>query len=80
MNKKKPTDRISFDSAVGALVKAARLKYRMTQKELADILGVSGQLIVKYENGGCSIPLYTLAIISDILGVKIIKLIPAKES
>lgn len=80
MNKKKPLDRISFDSAVGALVKAARLKYRMTQKELAEVLGVSGQLIVKYEKGGCSIPLYTLAIIASVLGVKVTKLIPERDA
>lgn len=40
-----------MELSTGTIIKRARLKKRLTQEQLADLLGVSKSTVQKYENG-----------------------------
>ena len=50
-------------------IKAARKKQKMTQKELADIIGYSESSICKYEQGLVQIPMVIIEKIASVLSV-----------
>jgi len=50
-------------------IKAARKKQKMTQKELADIIGYSESSICKYEQGLVEIPMVIIEKIASVLSV-----------
>jgi len=56
-------------SIVGMNIKAARKKQKMTQKELADIIGYSESSICKYEQGLVEIPMVIIEKIASVLSV-----------
>lgn len=60
-------------------IKKYRIKANLTQKELADKLGVSFQTVSKYENGINEPDLSTLRLMSVIFGCPLVDLIGDEE-
>ena len=56
-------------SIVGMNIKAARKKQKMTQKELAELIGYSESSICKYEQGLVEIPMIIIEKIASVLHV-----------
>ncbi len=56
-------------SIVGMNIKAARKKKKMTQKELADLIGYSESSICKYEQGLVEIPMIIIEKIATTLNI-----------
>lgn len=52
---------------VGSLIREARLKADLTQKELAQKLGVSAPTVNKYENNGQQVTIEVLSKIAHVL-------------
>jgi transcriptional regulator with XRE-family HTH domain len=49
----------AIDEIIGLRLRARRKSLKVTQKELAEMLGVTFQQVQKYENGKCRISLST---------------------
>lgn len=60
-------DHCSTSKKVGAHLKAMRIKLKLTQREVGDILGLSFQQIQKYERGGNDISVVKLIQFSQAL-------------
>ena len=60
---------------IGAVIRELRKERGLTQQALADRIGVSYQMVQKYENGKCRIYVNRLHAIAKILGVHISELI-----
>jgi transcriptional regulator with XRE-family HTH domain len=73
MRSKKP---VVTDEAIGALVRERRRKIGMGQPELGEAIGVSEQMVQKYEVGGSPLTVVRLARIAEMLKCKIFGLIP----
>ncbi|MFN3699958.1 MAG: helix-turn-helix domain-containing protein [Alphaproteobacteria bacterium] len=62
--------KVSEDSVViGANLKALRRRHKMTQKDVAALLGVCFQQVQKYENGKNRIPLEHIIALKQYWGV-----------
>lgn len=61
--------------SVGENIKRARLKKLMTQRELAEKLGITSNTLYRYEHGDISISLETLKQLADTLEVPLCSLI-----
>lgn len=57
-----------------------RLKYKITQNELAKILGVSGQTILNWENGIHEPKIQQLIALADLFRISVDELIEHKTS
>jgi len=77
VNKKWPH---AIDVATAERIRQARLatKPRITQRRLAQALGVSLQQIQKYESGENRITMGRLADIAKVLGIDLADLVPKK--
>ncbi|MDR2413069.1 MAG: helix-turn-helix domain-containing protein [Rickettsiales bacterium] len=60
-------EEISFNKELGALIRATRLKRGMSQRNLAERIGITHQQFQKYEAGENNISAYKLHKISMIL-------------
>ena len=68
--KEAPLPKAAICKILGKQIRAIRKKQELSQKELAEKMGVSQQLISRIEKGGENISLITLKNISDALGKK----------
>jgi len=59
-----PTD---YDRAIGVRIREARLALGLSQKDVADAIGVSYQQLQKYESGGDRIPPARIELLVTIL-------------
>jgi transcriptional regulator with XRE-family HTH domain len=66
INRRGPT---AVDTHVGQKLRARRILLRMTQTEVADLIGITFQQIQKYERGANRVGASRLQQISDALGV-----------
>jgi transcriptional regulator with XRE-family HTH domain len=66
INRRRPT---AVDTHVGQKLRARRILLRMTQTEVADLIGITFQQIQKYERGANRVGASRLQQISDALGV-----------
>lgn len=64
------------DEAIGALVREWRKKRGLSQADLGDAIGVTFQMIQKYETGSASFTILKLITIADKLKCKTTDLIP----
>lgn len=64
------------DEAIGALVRERRRACEMGQPELGEALGVSEQMVQKYETGQSPLTVVKLVKIAETLGCKTLDLIP----
>lgn len=64
------------DEAIGALVREKRKAAGMSQPDLGDVLGISEQMIQKYERGSSSLSVVKLVAIAEALKCKTLDLIP----
>lgn len=64
-----------FNEAVGRIIKAERTLAELTQAQLAKMIGVSKQLVEKYETGSTGISAYSLVRIAEALGLEPSKLL-----
>lgn len=62
-------DRV-FDIAVGARIRARRQKKEFTQTELAELIGVTGGQLSRYEAGETTCEPATLSLLAGALGCK----------
>lgn len=67
------------DIEIGSKIKRLRLDKGITQKQMADLMGVSQTAIALWENGNRSISIETLRKFSVILGVEIMELLPGNN-
>ncbi len=58
-----------FNSGLGFLIRSAREKQGLSQRDLAQKMGLTFQQMHKYESGQSLISLYRLYQISEVLGV-----------
>jgi len=65
---------------VGKRLKEWRVKKRLTQKELANVLGVTQQAIASWERERTEIPLWALKKLKEEFGLDLNWLISGKES
>ena len=63
----------------GALLKAARVKIRLKQRELAEKLNVTTRTIQRYESGECDISLSKAAELASVLEISIYDLVGRKS-
>lgn len=68
VNKRKPT---AFDKIIADGLMAIRKKRSLTQQDLGDKLGVSSEMIRKYENSESRLPFGRAYEIASILGIKL---------
>jgi transcriptional regulator with XRE-family HTH domain len=61
------SEELKFNKELGALIRATRVRFGMSQKDIANKIGVTHQQIQKYESGQNAIPSYRLHKISAIL-------------
>jgi len=59
----------NYNKACGERIKTERKRLKLTQKQLADSIGLAFGTVSKYENGSISIPAITLYNIANFLGV-----------
>ena len=64
------------DQAIGALVREWRKKRGLSQPELGEALGISEQMVQRYETGGASLTVLKLVTIAHTLKCKTTDLIP----
>ncbi len=64
------------DLFVGQRIRALRRQKGLTQKQLADALGVTFQQVQKYERGGNRVSASTLSRIAAMLGCRVSSLFP----
>lgn len=67
------------DLFVGRRIKALRLQKGLTQKQLAEGLGVTFQQVQKYERGGNRVSASMLSRVSVMLGCRVSSLFPPDE-
>ena len=67
------------DAAVGPRIRQARRKRKMSQRDLAENLGITFQQIQKYENGKNRVSIGRLSHIADMLDVTVTFLLTGKE-
>lgn len=60
-------------------IKKARIKIKMSQGDVARKLGFSNQFISKLEGGNSTIPNSKIVILSEILEIKISRIVKAKR-
>ena len=72
MPKKKPVT----DEAIGALIREWRKKRGVSQPELGQALGISEQMVQRYETGGATLSVLKLVTIANTLKCKTTDLIP----
>jgi DNA-binding XRE family transcriptional regulator len=56
-------------------IKEFRIKFGMTQLELADKIGITKQQLILYESGVNELPLKRLIVIAEVFNVKVVDLI-----
>lgn len=61
----------NFEKYVGNLIRTARTEEGLTQKELAEKVGVGEPTINKYESGRQNLTVKTLKKVADAMGLKI---------
>ncbi len=71
-----PRERDEFLDALGARVKAARLRKGLTQKELSTMIGASPSWIHLLEDGQQNAMIHSLRRTADALGVSVHSLLP----
>ena len=64
------------DIEIGSKIRKVRLDKGITQKQMANLMGVSQTAIALWENGNRSISIETLRKFSVILGVEMMELLP----
>jgi transcriptional regulator with XRE-family HTH domain len=69
-----PKTNLSANDAIGARIRAARRERGLTQGELAEAIGKSGQQVQKYESGENHVAVATLLAIARALGVPVLNL------
>ena len=74
------TEKIEFNKNLGAIVCAARIRMRLSQKQIANKIGVTHQQFQKYETGKNGISIYRLWQISNVLKISFDKFFPTSES
>jgi len=72
----KEDDRDEFLDGIGARIKLARIKAKLTQKELADLLKTNQSWIYMAEDGQQNLQLSSLRKIARTLGISVSDLIP----
>lgn len=72
--------KVVTDEAIGALVRERRRKVGKSQPELGEALGVTEQMVQKYETGTSSLTVIKLAAIAEFLGCDIRKLLPREPT
>lgn len=70
----------SLDAEIGRRLRQARIAKGLTQKDLAEGVGLSHQAIQKYESGESRLSLSTLALLRQRLGIEAADLLPAIRS
>lgn len=65
------------DEGIGALVREKRKAAGMSQPELGDVLGITEQMIQKYERGASSLTVLKLVAIAEALKCTTLELIPS---
>lgn len=68
-----------MDKTIGERIAEYRKLMKMTQEELAEKLGVSGQAVSKWENDISCPDIMTLPLLADIFGISVDELIRGKE-
>jgi transcriptional regulator with XRE-family HTH domain len=69
-----------IDGQIGIRVRAARMRAKLTQVQLAERVGVSFQQVQKYENGRNRIAASTLMLIADAVNATVGELLPKKRA
>ena len=67
----------SLDIEIGRRLRQARVLKGLTQKDLAESIGLTHQAIQKYESGQSRLALSTLAMLRSHLGIEAADLLPA---
>lgn len=70
----------SLDIEIGRRLRQARIAKGLTQKDLAESLGLTHQAVQKYESGESRLALSTLAVLRSELGIEAADLLPAIRS
>ena len=78
MAKKKETEVVDFNIQIGQKLKQLRNIYGISQKTLADYLGITQQNIVRYETGSVSIPFSAIVKICSFFNISNINYLIAK--
>ncbi len=65
--------------SVGKFIAALRKEKKLTQEQLAEILGVNNRSVSRWENGHCMPDLSLLLIISEQLGVSVTELLNGRR-
>jgi transcriptional regulator with XRE-family HTH domain len=68
-----------FGILLGANIRAVRTMRRMTQRDLAQLLGVNKSAVSQYENGYRVPNVHRLSIIANVFDVTIDSLVPAGD-
>jgi transcriptional regulator with XRE-family HTH domain len=77
---KNPKGHDELDVQVGQRIRLQRLATKMSQKTLADALGISLQLVHKYEKGESRVGAGRLATIATALGVPVTRLLGQEDN
>lgn len=67
----------SLDVEIGRRLRQARIANGLTQKDMAQSIGVSHQAVQKYESGETRLSLSTLALLRQQLGIEAADLLPS---
>ncbi len=71
--------RKEINIAIGQALKAARKSKKMTQQQLADIIGVERSVLTRYETGVIEISMKQFVVICDALGVDFVDVMNSIE-
>jgi len=71
-------DEVKFNKALGLNIRTERRKQRITQEDLAGMLGLSRVQIVNIEQGRSTTSLFNIVKISELFGVTIKRILPSK--
>lgn len=71
-----PPRKTISDAEIGALVREMRRKKEVAQPELGEAIGVSEQMVQKYETGASPLTVVRLCAIAALLKCKVTDLIP----
>lgn len=63
---------------IGDLIRGRRVGAGMTQVELGDLIGLTFQMVQKYEKGRSAITVPRLAQVAAALGVRLVDLLPER--
>ena len=78
--KKKSTENLGFYAKIGKRIKELRIKDNSTQKEIAQYLNISQEIIARYEKGNINIPFHSIIKLCEIFGVSIDYLLAEPDS